>query len=165
MARRQSDNSLGYATGKWAASDGAYCDLMDRAQTIGERADVVDAVLRCMRRCHVELWDASSFKSSRSWKVKASAAFQVSESDLAASTGLSRQRVRTFFRVAEDHGLIVKLSERKPRKDERGSVPAVYTFACYVSGDATTAAPPKPSKPAAVGKDKAAATASKWGLA
>ena len=164
MARRQSDNSLGYATGKWAASDGAYCDLMDRAQTIGERADVVDAVLRCMRRCHVELWDASSFKS-RSWKVKASAAFQVSESDLASSTGLSRQRVRTFFRVAEDHGLIVKLSDRRPRKDERGSVPAVYTFACYVSGDATTATLPKPSKPAAVGKDKAAATASKWGLA
>ena len=161
MPRRQSSNSLTYATGKWAASDGAFCDLMDRAQSLGERADVVDAVLRCLRRCHVELWSASSFSSSKSWKVKASAAFQVSESDLAESTGLSRQRVRTFFRIAEERGLIVKLSERKPRGDGRGSVPAVYTFACYVSGAAPAAS--KPSNTAAVG-ESAEATASKWGI-
>lgn len=166
MARGQSSNVSAYAAGKWSAADSSWCDFMDRVQGIDERADVVGAVLRVLRRCHVALWAASSFKSRKSWSIDAKAAFQVSEGDLASSTGLSRHRVRTALRVAEERGLIVRLSEQRPKGEGRGSVPAVYTFDYLAAG-----APPKSSTVAAVGKagkkkaGKAAASlADKWGV-
>ena len=70
----------------------------------------------------------------------ATAAFQASERSVAEATGLSRQRVRTFFRVAEKHGLIVKLADAASRGEGRGAVRAVYTFPCYVSDIAASAA-------------------------
>lgn len=165
MARGQSSNVSTYAEGKWAAADSSWCDFMDRVQSIDERADVADAVLRVLRRCHVAMWPSPSSKARKLWSVDAKAAFQVSEADLASSTGLSRHRVRTALRIAEEHGLIVKLCEQRPKGEGRGSVPAVYTFEYLVVGE--------PSEPVIVSAGKsgkkaaskaAASLADKWGV-
>ena len=128
-----------YAQGKWSQADARWCDLMDQAQNINQRSDVVDAVLRVLRRCHVALWSADHWTDQRKrWSgphaKKKLPAFQVSERELSRSTGLSRQRVRTALRVAESEGFIVRLAEPVARGDGRGAIPTTYTFSCYVEG-------------------------------
>lgn len=159
---------LAYAHGKWAAADAAWCDLMDAAQGINQRADVIDALLRVLRRCHVELWGADHWANQRKrWSgplaKKHLPAFQVSERELSRSTGLSRQRVRTALRVAEAEGLIVRLSAHAPRGEGRGCAPAVYTFACYVGKQGTGAPALAEKSTTATAEDRATKARAKWG--
>lgn len=163
-------NGLTYVHGKWAAADASWCDLMDMAQSVHARSDVVDAMLRCLRRCHVEMWPADHWATQRKRWTGPNAkskvpAFQVSERSLSQSTGLSRQRVRTALRVAEAEGLIVRLAEPMPRGDGRGCVPATYTFSCYLTSKRKCGATPcKESTTAAVNKEtRSKRTATKWG--
>ena len=171
MCARQSSSTGGiYAQGKWSQADARWCDLMDQAQSIQQRSDVVDAVLRVLRRCHVALWSADHWSDQRKrWdgphSKKKLPAFQVSERELSRTTGLSRQRVRTALRVAESEGIIVRLAEPVARGDGRGAIPTTYTFACYIS-ERPSGVAPKESTTTAVSQEKRSkkATAEKWGI-
>lgn len=169
MCARQSSSMGVYAQGKWSQADARWCDLMDQAQSIRQRSDVVDAVLRVLRRCHVALWSSDHWSDQRKrWdgphSKKRVPAFQVSERELSRATGLSRQRVRTALKVAESEGLIIRLADPVARGDGRGAIPTTYTFACYLSirplggadsGESTTVIQEKESKKA---------VADKWGI-
>lgn len=169
----KADGVSSYARGKWAASDAAFCDQMDAVQSLDVRADVLDAMLRVLRRCHASMWPASHWtKERKAWHApyrgRALPAFRASLRELSALTGLTVNRVRTALRVAEEHGVIVRLSDPVPRGEGRGSVPATYAFSCYVQ----RADQPKPAKPKeptsgtgkAKGEDAARRTAAKWGV-
>lgn len=156
---------VSYAHGKWAASDAAWCDFMDRAQEADERADVRDAMLRVLRRIHVHLWPADHWKDERGkWAApytgRAIPAARASISELARESGLTSWRVRTAISAAERHGLLVQLMDAKGRGEGRGATPSVYTFGCYLDKSPTTKPKPKASDP----KD-GKKLSKKWGIA
>ena len=171
MRNGRQTTTLSYTHGKWAASDDAWCDLMDRAQAVNQRSDVVDALLRCLRRCHTRLWPADHWSEQRkrwtgSYRGAKVPAFQVSERELCDLTGLSRQRVRTAMRVAEEEGLIVRLAAPAPRGEGRGTVPSTHTFACYLSSSTGEPRPKASGERKREGDEVVAskALASKWGI-
>lgn len=163
-----------YAHGKWAAADAAWCDFMDGVQGWDERADVVDAAMRCMRRCHAAIWPADHWDASK-WVAPYTGeplpAFMLSERELARQTGLSRARVRTFFAKAEAAGLLIRLREPSPLGEGNGARPAIYTMACYVNRAAhdhhgTTAddADDDATDDDAASANDSPSIAAKWGL-
>ncbi len=133
MARSKKPTT--YATAPYGLADMAFCEYIAELETCrGIRSDVrcncVVVSVCALTRC----WPASHYpKRERDrWARKATAAFRMSERELAELTGLSHQSARTAIKTLLARGFVVELAPMRARGNERGSTPPTYALKCHV---------------------------------
>lgn len=133
MARsRQATN---YATAPYGLADMAFCKYIAELETRkGIRSDVRHNCVVVSVAALTRTWPTSHYpKRERDrWTHKATAAFRVSERELAELAGMSHQRARTALKALLETGFIVELSPMRARGNDRGSTPPTYALKCHV---------------------------------
>lgn len=134
MARGK--QAASYAQAPYGLADRSFCALMAEAILAWDvRADVrksAEVVILYALTC---CWPASHYarRDRDKWTHKATAAFRVSERELAELTGFTRPRVHRALKNLLDAGFVVELAPSKPRGEGRGTAPATYAFKCHLA--------------------------------
>lgn len=125
-----------YGKTPYGKLDADFCALVGEVWHMeGVRSDVRHAAemvtLYALTRC----WPASHYtkRDRDKWSTKATAAFRVSERELAELTGFSRPRVHRALVNLLDAGFVIELAPAKPRGEGRGTAPATYAFKCHLA--------------------------------
>lgn len=149
MAR--SRQAASYAQAPYGQLDAAFCDLMDRLEALDVRRDVQSTARRAALRLLTQVWPSTHYsKRDRDrWTHKATAAFQVSERELAELAGYSQKRAHNALATLLKAGAIVELAPANHRGEGRGTSPATYAFKCHL----TQSTSPKKSASASVSSD------------
>ena len=132
MARSKKPTT--YATAPYGLADMGFCEYIAELEACrGIRSDVrrncVVVSVCALTRC----WPASHYpKRERDrWARKATAAFRVSERELAELTGFSQKRVHNALKALFTAGFIIELAPPSHRGEGRGSTPATYALKCH----------------------------------
>lgn len=132
MARSRQATSYGKTP--FGKLDADFCNLMSEILAWDIRADVrrsaAMVALWSLTRC----WPSAHFRKTERdrWTHKATAAFRVSERELAELCGFSRPRVHRALKALREGGFIVELAPAKPLGEGRGTAPATCAFACHL---------------------------------
>lgn len=139
-----------YAQAPFGQIDAAFCDLMAEILALDVRADVRNAVIVVALRALTRVWPASHFpkRERDKWSHKATAAFRVSERELAEITGFTRQKCRTALKKLIDAGYLVELAPAAARGEGRGSTSPTYAFRCHVATQSASSVSVISSEPA-----------------
>lgn len=132
MARRQQAT---YATAPYGLADMAFCKYIAELEACeGIRSDVrrncVVVSVAALTLC----WPASHYpkRERAKWSHRATAAFRVSERELAELVGRSRPSVHTSLAALLETGFVVELAPPSHRGEGRGSTAATYALRCHV---------------------------------
>ena len=134
MARsRQQAN---YATAPYGLADVNFTKYIAELEAYrGIRSDVRRNCVVASVCALTRTWPASHYpKRERDrWATKATAAFQVSERELAEVAGMSHQSARTALKTLLRAGFIVELAPMRARGNDRGSTPPTYSLKCHLA--------------------------------
>lgn len=154
MARGRQQSTT-YATAPYGQADAAFAALMAEILVMDARADVRRSAAIVALFALTLCWPSEHFpKRDRDrWTHRATAAFRVSERELAEPAGFSRPRVHNALKALLDAGYVVELAPARPRGEGRGTAPATYAFRCHlaaqsVSHKAVSSEAPDPPQPA-----------------
>jgi hypothetical protein len=139
-----------YAQAPYGQIDAAFCALIAEILAWDVRADVRKSAavvaLYALTRC----WPASHYpkRERDKWSHKATAAFRLSERELAELTGFKRQKCRTALKKLIDAGCLVELAPAAARGEGRGSTSPTYAFRCHVGTQSVSSVSVISSEPA-----------------
>lgn len=138
-----------YATAPYGQIDAAFCDLVGEIQAWDVRADVRSAAVVVALRALTHVWPSSHFtkRMRDKWSHKATAAFRLSERELAELTGFSQKKVHTALARMVEAGFVVELAPLSHRGESRGTTPPTYAFKCHVSTQSVSSETPDQNRP------------------
>lgn len=124
-----------YATAPFAMIDAPFCDLMERLDALDVRRDVQCTARNAALRLLTRVWPASHFsrRERDRWSHKATAAFRISERELAELAGYSQKRAHNALATLLKSGTIMELAPADHRGEGRGSTPPTYAFSCHLA--------------------------------
>lgn len=156
MARKQAT----YATAPYGLADIEFCKYIAELEAChGIRSDVRRNCVVLSVCALTRTWPASHYpkRDREKWSHKATAAFRVSERELAELAGFSRPRIHRALESLLAAGFVVELAPAKPRGEGRGTAPATYALKCHmgspakpdpISSDSISSEAPDPRSPA-----------------
>lgn len=134
MARNRQQAS--YATAPYGLADVSFCKYIAELETYkGIRSDVRRNCVVASVGALTRTWPASHYpkRERDKWSHKATAAFQVSERELAEVADMSHQSARTALKTLVRAGFIVELAPMRARGNDRGSTPPTYALKCHLA--------------------------------